>query len=192
MRIKKPGAWASTGLAALAAAGLLSGAAWVNADQTQKTPLSSLTPQQQDAIDSAHHLSSAFRTVAEELLPSVVSIENRPAVASRWNSKAKPQPSQDGMQGENPFRGTPFENMFRGLERGGPNMSPGRSAPSPQGGIGSGVIIDASGVILTNNHVVAGGGEVTVRMHDGREYIATPSNGHRQLDSVQKRQRLFY
>lgn len=173
MRIKKPGAWASTGLAALAAAGLLSGAAWVNADQTQKTPLSSLTPQQQDAIDSAHHLSSAFRTVAEELLPSVVSIENRPAVASRWNSKAKPQPSQDGMQGENPFRGTPFEDMFRGLERGGPNMSPGRSAPSPQGGIGSGVIIDASGVILTNNHVVAGGGEVTVRMHDGREYIAT-------------------
>ena len=52
-------------------------------------------------------------------------------------------------------------------------MNPGRSAPSPQGGIGSGVIIDASGVILTNNHVVAGGGEVTVRMHDGREYVAT-------------------
>ena len=161
MKIRKPEAWASTGLAALAAAGLLSGAAWVNADQSQKTPLASLTPQQQEAIDSAHHLSSAFRTVAEELLPSVVSIENRPAVASKWNSQAKPQPSQGGMRGENPFRGTPFEDMFRGMERGGPNMNPGRSAPAPQGGIGSGVIIDASGVILTNNHVVAGGGEGT-------------------------------
>jgi serine protease Do len=173
MKIRKPEAWASTGLAALAAAGLLSGAAWVNADQSQKAPLASLTPQQQEAIDSAHHLSSAFRTVAEELLPSVVSIENRPAVASQWNSQAKPQPSQGGMRGENPFRGTPFEDMFRGMERGGPNMSPGRSAPAPQGGIGSGVIIDSSGVILTNNHVVAGGGEVTVRTHDGREFVAT-------------------
>jgi serine protease Do len=40
------------------------------------------------------------------------------------------------------------------------------------GGIGSGVIIDESGIILTNNHVVAGGGDVVVRLHDGREYKA--------------------
>ena len=38
--------------------------------------------------------------------------------------------------------------------------------------MGSGVVIDADGLILTNNHVVAGGGEVTVRFHDGREYKA--------------------
>ncbi len=39
--------------------------------------------------------------------------------------------------------------------------------PAPQGGIGSGVIIDESGIILTNNHVVAGDGEISVRTHDG-------------------------
>ena len=40
-------------------------------------------------------------------------------------------------------------------------------------GLGSGVIVDSSGVILTNNHVVAGGrGEVTVRLSDGREFPA--------------------
>ena len=40
-------------------------------------------------------------------------------------------------------------------------------------GIGSGVIVDATGVILTNNHVVMGGrGHVTVRLQDGREYPA--------------------
>jgi serine protease Do len=170
MKIRNPGAWTSTSLATIAAAGLLSGAAWVNADQSRESPLGNLSPQQQEAIDSAYHLSSAFRTVAEELLPSVVSIENRPAVAAAWNSTGKAQPSQDGMRNENPFKGTPFEDMFRGR---GPNMSPGRSAPAPQGGIGSGVIIDSSGVILTNNHVVAGGGEVTVRTHDGREFVAT-------------------
>ena len=43
---------------------------------------------------------------------------------------------------------------------------PGRS------GVGSGVIIDASGIILTNNHVVEGADTVTVELADGREYKA--------------------
>lgn len=43
------------------------------------------------------------------------------------------------------------------------------------GGTGSGVIIDTSGVIVTNNHVVAnvtGGGQLTVTLSDGRVYDA--------------------
>src|SRR5205814_3515815 len=43
----------------------------------------------------------------------------------------------------------------------------------PRRSSGSGVIIDSSGLILTNNHVVAGGGKVTVRLHDGREFTAS-------------------
>ena len=39
-------------------------------------------------------------------------------------------------------------------------------------GAGSGVIVDPSGVILTNNHVVAGGGKIMVRLQDGREFKA--------------------
>jgi serine protease Do len=35
------------------------------------------------------------------------------------------------------------------------------------------VIIDPSGVILTNNHVVEGAGKITVRLRDGREFEAT-------------------
>ena len=38
-------------------------------------------------------------------------------------------------------------------------------------GIGSGVVY-GDGLILTNHHVVAGGGKVTVRLHDGREFDA--------------------
>ena len=43
-----------------------------------------------------------------------------------------------------------------------------------QGGAsaGSGVIVDPSGVILTNNHVIAGDGQITVRLQDGREFKA--------------------
>ncbi|MCH7685205.1 MAG: trypsin-like peptidase domain-containing protein, partial [Planctomycetes bacterium] len=40
-------------------------------------------------------------------------------------------------------------------------------------GRGSGFIIDESGVIVTNSHVVEGAEHVKVRLHDGREFIAT-------------------
>ena len=38
---------------------------------------------------------------------------------------------------------------------------------------GSGVIIDESGLIVTNNHVIAGASNVTVRLTDGSEYVAS-------------------
>ena len=41
--------------------------------------------------------------------------------------------------------------------------------PAPKQGIGSGVIVDAAGYILTNNHVVAQAHEIVVTLHDGRE-----------------------
>jgi serine protease Do len=163
--------WLMTGISCCAIAFIGIGSGWVNADQPAKSPLANLTPQQQQAIDSANNLSSAFRAVADELLPSVVAIENRPKVA--WKSQSSAKHSNNGF-GENPFKGTPLEDMFRGHNFRMPPMNgPDRRTPSPRGGIGSGVIINSSGIILTNNHVVTGGGEVMVRTQDGREFIAS-------------------
>ncbi len=39
-------------------------------------------------------------------------------------------------------------------------------------GTGSGIVFDAAGYILTNNHVVAGHGDIQVRLHDERTYSA--------------------
>ncbi len=39
--------------------------------------------------------------------------------------------------------------------------------------VGSGVVIRADGYILTNNHVIASGGTINVRMQDGTRYAAT-------------------
>ncbi len=43
----------------------------------------------------------------------------------------------------------------------------------PQEGIGSGIIFDANGWILTNHHVVEGSDKLTVRLKDGREFPGT-------------------
>jgi len=41
-----------------------------------------------------------------------------------------------------------------------------------EGSLGSGVIVRSDGVIITNNHVVAGGQEITVALNDRREFPA--------------------
>ncbi|NIT94705.1 MAG: hypothetical protein GWM91_04275, partial [Actinobacteria bacterium] len=38
--------------------------------------------------------------------------------------------------------------------------------------VGSGFIIDPDGYIVTNNHVVADAGEITVILHDGSQHEA--------------------
>jgi len=60
---------------------------------------------------------------------------------------------------------------------GGPSPNPGTTAGGtdvPQGA-GTGFIIDSSGIIVTNNHVVQGAQKLTVQMPppDGREFTAT-------------------
>ena len=49
-------------------------------------------------------------------------------------------------------------------------------------GMGSGVIIDKSGIVLTNNHVVEGADEVTVQLADGREFKAEDIKTDPQTD----------
>jgi len=65
----------------------------------------------------------------------------------------------------------PFLQFFRGMP--GFRM-PGRGAQAtPFRGQGSGFIVSADGLILTNAHVVRDAREVTVRLSDRREFAAT-------------------
>ena len=70
--------------------------------------------------------------------------------------------------GAESFEGDPFE-FFRRFQHGG-----GRPAPRsvPVLGQGSGFIVSADGIILTNAHVVKDATEVTVKLTDRREYRA--------------------
>jgi Do/DeqQ family serine protease len=64
-----------------------------------------------------------------------------------------------------PVRTDFFERFFRG-------HFPDRVYREPYQSFGSGVIVDADGYILTNEHVVGGATEVRVTLTDGREYEA--------------------
>ena len=134
-----------------------------NADKAQRS----------EATNYAKSLSQAFREAANDVQDSVVLIKADPVMPVQWNGRGE---TPKGQMPQNPFEGTPFGNMpelkrfFEQMPQ-TPQM-PGRPHGG-QGGIGTGVIIDAKGVILTNNHVVEGRNDVTVRLHDGREFKAT-------------------
>ena len=100
---------------------------------------------------SAKDLSTAFRVAADQMLPSVVMIQTTAEVtpmAERGQRRPNAGP------GENPFEGTPFEDFFRQFPGHGFGMEGVPMQPMPRSGMGSGVIIDSAGTILTNNHVV--------------------------------------
>ena len=97
----------------------------------------------------------SFADLVERVSPAVVSVTAEEKVAS-----------PEG--GEMPEGFREFFRQFGG--RGLPQMKPqARKATS----MGSGFIIDKSGLIVTNNHVVDGATKIKVKLPDGRTFDAT-------------------
>lgn len=110
-------------------------------------------------LNTAQDLSTAFRTVAEAMRPSVVSISTSTDVRARVQN-LPPSVRRQLPPG--------FEEYFGERNRGGGSgrNGTGRSNQPQQQGQGSGVIVREDGYILTNNHVVEGADIVTVQMSD--------------------------
>lgn len=94
-------------------------------------------------------MSSAFVEIARQVEPSVVNI----------NTVSKP--SERAVRGlrETPDSSPQFDFTPFGRER------------AARRGTGSGVIVDAQGYILTNNHVIAGVDRIRVKFYDGTELL---------------------
>jgi serine protease Do len=127
-------------------------------------------PSAERGASQAKMLAESFRDAAAEVLPSVVSIQHTMPAAKRPERSERFGKQQDQPNQQDPFGFFNDPQLRRFFEQ-MPNM-PSTPEGSRQSA-GSGVIIDDSGIILTNNHVVSGGGKVVVRLNDGREFEAT-------------------
>lgn len=67
------------------------------------------------------------------------------------------------VQARSPFAGDPFFEQFFGQRF-------QNSKPRIQQSLGSGVIVDSSGIVVTNNHVIKDADEIKIALADGREF----------------------
>ncbi|MFP6728033.1 MAG: Do family serine endopeptidase, partial [Alphaproteobacteria bacterium] len=96
----------------------------------------------------------SFANLAAKLSPAVVNISTTQVL--KGDKKGQPEFMVP--------RGSPFEEFFKEyLERNRPKNRGRRRATS----LGSGFIIDKSGLVVTNNHVIAEADEISVRLSDG-------------------------
>lgn len=99
---------------------------------------------------SANELRLSYAPVVQRAAPAVVNVYAAKTVAVR-----------------NPLFDDPIFRRFFGVPdgRGGPGEQVQRS-------LGSGVIVDPSGLVVTNNHVIEGADQVKVSLSDKREFEA--------------------
>ena len=114
------------------------------------------TPQAATGVALAEALQMGFVDVAQQVRPAVVHLGTIQRAKSRRGPNL-PQGNDDPF-----FRD--FFNQFFGSE--GPDSRSEFRRP----GLGSGVIIDKRGLVLTNFHVVKGADEILIRLSDKREY----------------------
>ncbi len=112
-------------------------------------------------VPAVHQSSNQFTEVAKQLGPSVVNINTESTIKSphRRGGGRGAQPEDPDDQGQNPFDDF-FGKFFGG--QGGPQAQ----GPIRERSLGSGVLVDSKGYILTNRHVVEKADRIRVKLQD--------------------------
>jgi serine protease Do len=109
--------------------------------------------------------------VAEKVIDAVVNISTSQTIEAKGGGDGR------GTMPQLP-PGSPFEEFFDDFfkNRRGPNSKGGdrgdNAPPRKTNSLGSGFIIDTSGVVVTNNHVIADADEINVILNDGTKVRA--------------------
>lgn len=101
---------------------------------------------------NAKNVPESFADLAEKLMPSVVNISTTQTIVTNINPFPFEFPP-----------GSPFEDLFKEF-----NAPQKRKAST----LGSGFIIDAKGIVVTNNHVIQGAEDIMVTVNGEKEYEA--------------------
>jgi serine protease Do len=117
----------------------------------------------QDTVPtSTQQMNLTFAPVVKMVAPAVVNIYTKKVVRQ---------------QALSPFFDDPFFKQFFGEE-----FNFGRSRERVQNALGSGVIVGADGLVVTNNHVIDGADEIRIVLNDGREFEAKLVAQEEQMD----------
>lgn len=108
-----------------------------------------LSPAQTQAVA----LEDAFQEVFEKASPSVVSIATERTVSMQ----------------QHPFSGDPFFDHFFGRPG---NGTPGKTRTQKQTGLGSGIVLNDEGYIMTNHHVIKDMDKLTVKFKNQKTFEA--------------------
>jgi len=101
---------------------------------------------------NAKNTLESFADLAEKLMPSVVNISTTQTIVTNINPFPFEFPP-----------GSPFEDLFKEFS------TPQKRKASA---LGSGFIIDAKGIVVTNNHVIQGAEDIMVTVNGEKEYKA--------------------
>ncbi|MEM9059616.1 MAG: Do family serine endopeptidase [Pseudomonadota bacterium] len=110
---------------------------------------------------SKAEIALSFSPVVKQAAPAVVNIYTKKVVERR----------------RSPFAGDPFfERFFKDM------FPQPRSRRRIENSLGSGVILDASGIVVSNHHVVGDADEITVILQDRREFQGRVVFADEELD----------
>ena len=125
------------------------------------------TAAQQIALPSPAQLSSEFAKITKQLAPAVVNINTESTIKTSSRMRQMPFNGQD-----------PFGDFFRQF------IDPSdENRNFKQKSLGSGVIIDKDGYILTNHHVVGEADKIQVKMlDDPKMYVAKLVGSDKETD----------
>ncbi len=141
-----------------------------------------------DAAGVPPQLVEGFSGIVKAVTPAVVNIQvtQGERVRGPRDPRRRDHEGPPGRPGPGPF-GAPPPGPFGGPPGGPPGPfgppgeqdepdmgppGPGGGPPRPEMSGGSGVLIDPTGYIVTNNHVVDKASEIKVFLHDRREFSA--------------------
>ncbi|NDE89607.1 MAG: Do family serine endopeptidase [Alphaproteobacteria bacterium] len=116
----------------------------------------------QEIPTSKQQIALSFSPVIKRVAPAVVNIYTRTVVRQRLMS---------------PFMNDPLFREFFGNQ-----LPQGLTQKRVQNSLGSGVMVGANGIVVTNNHVIEGADQITVVLSDRREFEASVITDDKRSD----------